>query len=153
MRRLVTVLRDGDAEAAGRSPVPGLTDLPALVASVAAGGLTVEVRTEGALDAVPAGVSVAAYRVVQEALTNIVRHAGHTSARVFVRADSAEVTVRVENDAPSDPSVQVASAGGGHGTVGMRERVELYGGTLDSGPTAQGGWTVQARLPHVMDER
>src|SRR5215212_11348678 len=84
MRRLVTVLRDGDVDAGGRSPVPGLTDLPALVAGVAAGGLTVEVRTEGSLDAVPSGVSVAAYRVVQEALTNIVRHAGHTSAHVLV---------------------------------------------------------------------
>jgi signal transduction histidine kinase len=152
MRRLVTVLRDGDADAQGRSPVPGLTDLPALVAGVAAGGVTVEVRTEGSLDAVPPGVSVASYRVVQEALTNIVRHAGHTSARVFVQADPAEVIVRVENDAPSDPTVQVAPAGGGHGTVGMRERVELYGGILRSGPTPQGGWVVEARLPRVVDE-
>jgi len=152
MRRLVTVLRDGDADVGGRSPVPGLTDLPALVAGVAAGGLTVEVRTEGSLDAVPVGVSVAAYRVVQEALTNIVRHAGHTSARVFVQAGPAEVTVRVENDAPSGMAVELTPAGGGHGTVGMRERVELYGGTLHSGPTTDGGWTVHARLPYVVDE-
>src|SRR5215203_2511777 len=151
MRRLVTVLRDGDADVGGRSPVPGLTDLPALVAGVAAGGLTVEVRTEGSLDAVPVGVSVAAYRVVQEALTNIVRHAGHTSARVFVQAGPAEVTVRVENDAPSGMAVELTPAGGGHGTVGMRERVELYGGTLHSGPTTDGGWTVHARLPYVVD--
>ena len=153
MRRLVTVLRDGDVDAGGRSPVPGLTDLPALVAGVAAGGLTVEVRTEGSLDAVPSGVSVAAYRVIQEALTNIVRYAGHTSAHVLVQAGPAELVVRVENEAPSDPTVQVPPAGGGHGAVGMRERVELYGGALGSGPTAKGGWTIEARLPYVVEER
>ena len=86
MRRLVTVLRDENADAAARSPVPGLADLPTLVAGVAAGGVTVEVRTEGDLDAVPSGVSLAAYRVIQEALTNVVRHAGHASAHVLVQA-------------------------------------------------------------------
>ena len=86
MRRLVTVLRDENADAAARSPVPGLADLPTLVASVAAGGLTVDVKTEGDLEVVPSGVSLAAYRVIQEALTNVVRHAGPTSAHVVVQA-------------------------------------------------------------------
>jgi signal transduction histidine kinase len=153
MRRLVTVLREEDADAAERSPVPGLADLPTLVASVAAGGPTVDVQTEGDLEVVPSGLSLAAYRVIQEALTNVVRHAGHTSAHVMVQARPDKLVVRVENAAPSGSVRNVASAGGGHGTVGMRERVELYGGTLRAGPSADGGWSVEARLPYGVEER
>ncbi len=148
MRRLVTVLRDENADGAARSPVPGLADLPTLVASVAAGGLTVDVRTEGDLEAVPSGVSLAAYRVIQEALTNVVRHAGNSSAHVMVHARPKDLVVTIENAAPSGTSRQVPSAGGRHGAVGMRERVELYGGTLQAGPSADGGWSVEARLPY-----
>jgi signal transduction histidine kinase len=153
MRRLVTVLRDENAEAGARSPVPGLADLPALVASVAAGGLTVDVRTEGDLEVVPSGVSLAAYRVIQEALTNVVRHAGHTSAHVLVQARQENLVVQIENAAPSGSSRHVPSAGGRHGAVGMRERVELYGGTLRAGPSADGGWSVEAWLPYGVEER
>jgi signal transduction histidine kinase len=154
MRRLVTVLRDENADAAVRSPMPGLTELPTLVASVAAGGLTVDVRTEGDLEAVPSGVSLAAYRVIQEALTNVVRHAGHTSAHVLVQAGKDNVVVRIENAAPSGGAWhRVPSAGGRHGTVGMRERVELYGGTLGVGPSADGGWSVEASLPYGVEQR
>jgi len=154
MRRLVTVLRDENADAAARSPTPGLADLPTLVASVAAGGLTVDVRTEGDLEVVPSGVSLAAYRVIQEALTNVVRHAGHTSAHVLVRVRQEDLAVRIENGAPSGgASHPVPSAGGRHGAVGMRERVELYGGTLHSGPSADGGWRVQASLPYEVRRR
>ncbi len=153
MRRLVTVLRDENADAAARSPVPGLADLPTLVASVAAGGLTVDVKTEGDLEVVPSGVSLAAYRVIQEALTNVVRHAGHTSAHVVVQAGQDDLVVQIENAAPSGSSHHVPSAGGRHGTVGMRERVELYGGTLSAGPSADGGWSVEARLPYAVEQR
>jgi signal transduction histidine kinase len=153
MRRLVTVLREENADAAARSPVPGLADLPTLVASVAAGGLTVDVRTEGDLEAVPSGVSLVAYRVIQEALTNVVRHAGHTSAHVVVQARPKDLVVTIENAAPSGSSRQVPSLGGRHGAVGMRERVDLYGGTLRSGPSADGGWSVEASLPYGVAER
>jgi signal transduction histidine kinase len=98
-------------------------------------------------------VSLAAYRVIQEALTNVVRHAGHTSAHILVQARPDNVLVQVENAASSGSSRQAPSAGGRHGTVGMRERVELYGGTLRSGPLADGGWSVEARLPYAVAER
>ncbi len=153
MRRLVTVLRDENADAAARSPVPALADLPTLVASVAAGGLTVDVRTEGDLEAVPSGVSLAAYRVIQEALTNVVRHAGHTRTHVSVQAGRDALVVQIENAAPSGSSRHAPSAGGRHGAVGMRERVELYGGTLHAGPSADGGWSVEASLPYGVVER
>jgi signal transduction histidine kinase len=153
MRRLVTVLRDEEAGVATRSPVPGVADLPALVAGVVAGGLTVKVRTDGDLAVVPAGVSLAGYRVIQEALTNVVRHAGRTSADVLVQAHQEDLVVRIENAAPSGSSRHEPSAGGRHGAVGMRERVELYGGTLCTGPTAGGGWCVEARLPYAVDDQ
>ena len=155
MRRLVTVLRDENSDAAARSPMPGLGELPTLVASVAAGGLTVDVRTEGDLEVVPSGVSLAAYRVIQEALTNVVRHAGHTSAHVLVQAGKDNVVVQIENAAPSGGAAhRVPSAGGRHGTVGMRERVELYGGTLRAGPSPDdGGWSVEASLPYGVEQR
>jgi signal transduction histidine kinase len=151
MRRLVTVLRDEDGGDVARGPVPELRDLPALVAGVVAGGLTVDVRTEGDLGAAPQSVSVAAYRIVQEALTNIVRHARRSGAHVVVQARASDLVVQVENKAPSDPTEPVTPAGGGHGAVGMRERVELYGGTLRAGPTAAGGWVVEARLPYTVE--
>ena len=100
------------------------------------------------------GVSLAAYRVIQEALTNVVRHAGqHTSARILVRARPEDLVVRIENAAAPGSSRHVPSAGGRHGAVGMRERVELYGGTLSTGPFADGGWSVEARLPYGVQER
>ena len=111
--------------------------------------MTVDVRTEGDLDDVPAGVSLAAYRVVQEALTNIVRHAGSTHARLDVRAGEDSVAIRVEDDGPAAGWQQPALSGGGHGTIGMRERLELYGGTLSAGPRQGGGWSVEARLPYI----
>jgi signal transduction histidine kinase len=98
-------------------------------------------------------VSLAAYRVIQEALTNVVRHAGQTSARIFVQARLEDLLVRIDNAAMSGSSRQVPSAGGRHGAVGMRERVQLYGGTLRSGPSADGGWSVEARLPYAVAER
>jgi signal transduction histidine kinase len=147
MRRLVTVLRDG-GEAETRAPAPGLRELHALVAGVVAAGVTVDVRTEGDLEAVPAGVSLAAYRVVQEALTNVLRHAGPTRARLDLRAGEDGLTIRVENDGPA-ASWRPSLASGGHGSIGMRERLELYGGSLTAGPRPEGGWSVEARLPYL----
>jgi len=128
MRRLVALLRDEDARDATRDPAPGLAELHTLVANVVATGVTVDVRAEGDLDAVPAGVSLAGYRVIQEAVTNVVRHAGQTRARLVVEALPEELVIQVQNDAPSGPPRRGLSAGGKHGAIGMRERVELYGG-------------------------
>jgi signal transduction histidine kinase len=147
MRRLVAVLREQGQSEPQLGPVQGLGDLPGLTAAVAAAGVTVDVRTSGDLASLPAGVSLAAYRVVQEALTNVVRHAGPTRARVTVTAgDDGAVDVCVQND-PGHGQRSVEPAGGGHGTTGMRERVELYGGTLISGPAGGGGWRVAASFP------
>jgi signal transduction histidine kinase len=152
MRRLVTLLREEDGADVARTPAPAVTELHTLVAGIVAGGVTVDVRTEGDLNAVPAGVSLTAYRVIQEALTNIVRHAGPTQASLLVEAGRDAILIRVENQAPLTPSGQVTSAGGRHGSIGMQERVALYGGTLNAGPTADGGWRVEAQLPYVVEE-
>jgi len=146
MRRLVAVLREEGAAQAPLGPVHGLGDLPELTAGVAAAGVAIDVRTSGDLASLPDGVSLAAYRVVQEALTNVVRHAAPTRARVVVTAGDDTVHLSVEND-PGTQHRPAGAAGGGHGTTGMRERVELYGGTLVSGPAAGGGWRVVAELP------
>jgi signal transduction histidine kinase len=147
MRRLVTVLREEGQARPQLGPVHGLGDLPELTAAVATAGVTVDVRTSGDLAALPDGVSLAAYRVVQEALTNVIRHAGSTRARVVVTAGEDD-TLRlcVEND-PGGQRRPAGPAGGGHGMSGMRERVQLYGGTLVSGPAAGGGWRVTAEFP------
>ena len=147
MRRLVTMLREHpDTDPDGRSPAPGLVDLPRLVADMATVGLVVDVRVEGDLAAVPPGLSLTAERVLQEALTNVARHAGPTSVQVAVVADPDELRLSVENERGSGPTLSPPLTGG-HGLQGMRERVKLYGGTVDAAPTPTGGWRVSARLP------
>jgi signal transduction histidine kinase len=147
MRRLVTVLRHEDADEASREPAPRLTDLHDMVATVAQAGVTVDVRTSGDLTQLPPGPSLSAYRVIQEALTNVVRHAGPTRARLVVEAVDETLAICVEDEGRPRGEREPRAAGGGHGTIGMRERVELYGGSLDAGPTPAGGWRVEARIP------
>ncbi|MGY1682613.1 sensor histidine kinase [Geodermatophilus sp. SYSU D01176] len=152
MRRLVTFLRDqDDAAAEGQpagalDPAPSLRRLHELVSRVVEAGVTVDVHVDGALDDVPPGVSLSAYRVIQEALTNVLRHAGPTTARLSVAAQDGMVSICVENDRPIT-AVRRAIAPGGHGTIGMRERAELYGGTLLSAPSPEGagGWRHESR--------
>jgi signal transduction histidine kinase len=147
MRRLVSVLREHpDRDPEGRSPAPGLGDLPRLVADMAAVGLVVDVRVEGDLAAVPPGLSLTAERVLQEALTNVARHAGPTTVQVSVVADADELRLSVENERGSG-SVLSPPLTGGHGLQGMRERVKLYGGTVDAAATSTGGWRVSVLLP------
>lgn len=141
MRRLVDVLRPDD-EPGALSPQPGLGDLESLVARVRETGLPVELRVEGDVIELPPGVDLAAYRVIQEALTNTLRHAGAAIARVVVRYRPAEIELEVVDDGTA--SADVAA---GHGTIGMRERTALYGGTLEVGPRPEGGFGVLARLP------
>ena len=142
MRRLVGIMRD-DAEPAARAPQPGLGTLPELVEQVRQSGLPVELTVEGTPVKLPAGVDLSAYRIVQEALTNTLKHAGPAHAWVAVRYAGEDVEIEVANDGKTNGE----SDGGGHGLVGMRERVALCGGELQSGPRPGGGFRIAARLP------
>jgi signal transduction histidine kinase len=142
MRRLVGIMRD-EAEPAARAPQPGLGTLPELVEQVRQSGLPVELTVEGTPVKLPAGVDLSAYRIVQEALTNTLKHAGPAHAWVAVRYAGEDVEIEVANDGKTNGE----NDGGGHGLVGMRERVALCGGELQSGPRPGGGFRIAARLP------
>ena len=149
MRRLVTILRDVDDDAPSLAPAPGLADVHRLVAQVAAAGVDVDVHAEGDLAAVPEGVSLAAYRIVQEALTNVVRHVGPTRVRLTVAVDDDRVRLEVSDRGARRMTSTAIPPGIGHGTVGMRERATLYGGELTVGPGPDGGWRVTGWLPRA----
>src|SRR5215203_1423804 len=144
MRRLLGVLRQ-EAETRGSlAPAPGLAEVEALAAEVARAGVRVEVRIEGTPAALPVGLDLSAYRIVQEALTHVVRHAGPATAQVAVSYGPDRVAVEVVDDGRGgDPGRDH----GGHGIAGMRERAALYGGTLEAGPRPGGGFRVAASLP------
>jgi signal transduction histidine kinase len=142
MKRLVGMLRDGDEEA-GLEPQPGVSDLERLVAHVRETGLPVELRVEGAPKPLPIGIDLSAYRVVQEALTNAIKHAGASAAHVVLRYGERDLTIEVTDDG-AGPAV---ATNGGHGLVGMRERVGVFGGSFDAGPRDGGGFAVHAILP------
>ncbi|MFJ6760391.1 sensor histidine kinase [Streptomyces sp. NPDC091273] len=151
MRRLLTVLR-GDGANGGaegeRAPQPGIDRLQQLVEATVRAGQPVELSlAAGAAGAAPPAVDLSAYRIVQEALANVVRHAPGARTRVSVTVDEDEVLVLVVNGPARDAVVELESSGTGHGLVGMRERVRLTGGTLDTGPLPDGGFRVAARLP------
>ena len=148
MRRMLGVLRGAAGDEPGRlAPAPGLGDLDALVADVVRSGVTVEVRVEGDRTDVPAGVDLAAYRIVQEALTNVIKHAGRVRASVAVRYTADAVTVEIDDEGPARLGAPSAPVAMGHGLAGMRERVAMYHGDLDVGPGPIGGFHVAARLP------
>jgi signal transduction histidine kinase len=142
LRATLGVLRDAD-QAAPVGPAAGLDDLEGIAARLRATGVevTVDVDTVGA---VPTPVHSASYRIVQEALTNVLRHAGARQATVVVRADEDTLTIDVADDGTGAGR---PSSGSGAGVRGMRERAEALGGTLRSGPGAEGGWRVEAMLP------
>ena len=145
-RSLLSVMRDNDHDLASRSPVPGLEDLHALVQRVTDAGQPVKLRVEGQPRALPQTVELSVYRVVQEALTNVVRHATPATATVVIRYDdTGGVVVEVTDDGHRTGSKR--ADGRGHGLAGMRERVALLGGELSAGPRTGGGYQVVARLP------
>jgi signal transduction histidine kinase len=149
MRRIVAVLRDAENPGAGLAPAPRIQDVHRLVAEVAEAGVTVEVHTAGDLTRVPDGVSLTAYRIVQEALTNVVRHASPASARLSITVEDQEIVFDIVNEGVRSSGSRTATrASEGHGTIGMRERAALYGGRLAAGPRPEGGWRVFARLPY-----
>jgi signal transduction histidine kinase len=143
LRRLLGVLRSGDDHAA-TAPQPGLDSLDALVGQIRGTGLRVDLRIEGDPVALPAGVDLSAYRIVQEALTNTLKHAGRAEAEVIVRYDTGFVELEILDNGVGP---QAHSNGSGHGIAGMRERVALYGGVLESGSRNGHGFAVRARLP------
>jgi signal transduction histidine kinase len=144
LRSVLDVLRQGD-EAPPRAPASGLAQLDSLVAGAGATGLEVRTRVEGLPRPLPAGTDLAAFRIVQESLTNVTRHAGPASATVLVRYGPDDLTVRVDDDGRGP--VAAAGPGNGNGIRGMRERVAALGGELTTGPRPGGGFRVQARLP------
>ena len=144
MRRMVGVLRHPE-EAPALAPQPSLAQLERLVEQTREAGLPVELRIEGEPVALPAGVDLTAYRLVQEGLTNALKHARARSAEVLVRYRDGHVELSVSDDGRGAGG----GDGGGHGLVGMRERVAAYGGEVEAGPRPEGGYRLRARLPVV----
>jgi signal transduction histidine kinase len=152
LRRLLGVLRQDSEPQASLAPVPGLADLDSLLGEVAKAGLAVRLRVEGTPSPLPAGVDLSAYRIVQEALTNVVKHAGPAQAQVTIGYRDRDVTVEVTDDGRGAAAPAGDGRGGtGHGLVGMRERVAAFGGDLETGPRPGGGFRVAARLPLAAD--
>ena len=143
MRRLVGLLRR-QGTMPDFSPQPSMRAVDVLVGTVREAGLPVELAVEGEPRELAPGVDLAAYRVIQEALTNALKYAGPAQAWVTVRWREDEIEVEIANDGRSE----TAGDGRGHGLIGLRERVALVGGTIDSGPRAGGGFVVTAHLPH-----
>jgi signal transduction histidine kinase len=144
MRRLLGVLRE-DSTDASLTPQPGIADIHVLAASVRAAGVPVELEVDGDYGTLPPAVELSAYRIVQEALTNVLKHAKRAHAEVRVCRDGDVLTVEVLDDGAGTS----AAGTGGHGLVGMRERVALFGGELHAGPRSEGGFAVHATLPVV----
>lgn len=145
LRSVLGVLR-ADGDAAPRAPAPGLGGLATLVGNMAAAGLKVELETEGSPGPLPASVDLAAYRIIQEALTNSARHSGAARATVRVRYRASEVEIEVEDEGTTGPKPS-RPAGAGSGIAGMTDRAQALGGRLTAGPRPGGGFRVTALLP------
>ena len=144
---MLGVLRGEDGQKVDLAPAPGLADIDQVVRNVRDAGVEVSIERTGDTAAVPAGVALTAFRIVQEALTNVLKHAGDARAEVHIACEPGIIRVEVCDDgrgaaAPTDLSVTHL------GLIGMRERVMPYGGELDVGPRPGGGWRVCATLPY-----
>ena len=149
MRRLLGVLRQEGEPRGSLTPAPGLADLSSLVSQVRDAGLEVWINVEGRRGSVPPGIDLSAYRVIQEALTNVIKHAASAAATVTIRYRDDSVTVEIANQAPAVPVAHVPAprTGSGHGIIGMRERVAVFGGEFAAGPRPDGGFLVRACFP------
>ncbi|MET7685432.1 sensor histidine kinase [Streptomyces sp. NPDC005423] len=146
LRRTLGVLRE-QSTAPRLSPQPGIADLGALCDRIRSAGPHVVYRTSGELDALDRGVQLAVYRIVQEALTNALKHGGHdTRVQLSLTAEPTRVTIDVHDSGPDTPPALAPPTDEGHGLAGMRERAALYDGTVTAGPAPGGGWTVRAVL-------
>jgi signal transduction histidine kinase len=149
MRRLLGVLRDDEAERP-MSPQPGMDDVGALVGSARSAGLAVELDVTGTPRRLPAGLALTVYRIVQESLTNAARYAAGSRVGVRLRYEPDAVDVAVVDD--GGQSAGHGAGGGGRGLLGMRERVAVFAGSLETGPSPDGGFAVHARLPLPEEE-
>ena len=147
MRRLVDVLREDNEPAGDLEPQPGVDQVPVLVEAIRGAGLPVDLVVEGDVRPLPPGVDLSAYRIVQEALTNSLKHAGRARARVVLHYGEEVLDVRVDDDGRGPALDSGSSEHSGHGLLGMRERIALFGGQLAAGPRRGGGYEVVARLP------
>jgi signal transduction histidine kinase len=141
-RRLLGMLRSDTDEPL--MPQPGLDDVPTLVTQLREVGLPVELHVDGERRELPVGIELSAYRIVQEALTNALKHAGDARTSVHVRYGPNSLELEIADDGAGNAS---RVSGGGHGLIGMRERVALYGGRFEARPDPQGGFVVRVRLP------
>ena len=146
LRHLLGLLRAGDEDPLSQ-PLPSLAQLDTLVESLCRSGHDVRVDPRGDLARVPAGAGLSAYRVVQEAVTNALKHAPGSPIRIVVEESGGDVEVWVENGPTGSGLPELP--GGGHGLVGMKERTRMYGGSLDAGATPDGGFRVRARFPRA----
>lgn len=148
LRRMLGLLRADGVQGADGAPAPGLGQLDEMVTRVRTGGVGVELRVTGTPRPLPPGVQLCVYRVVQEALTNVLKHAPGADAAVELAYRAGEVTVSVTDDGPAEgPIPDTPAERGGHGLIGMRERAKLYGGTIAVGPRGEGGFGVRLTLP------
>ncbi|HEY3528876.1 MAG TPA: sensor histidine kinase [Nocardioides sp.] len=146
LRRLLGLLRRTD-DAVALAPQPGLAQLDDLLTSVREAGLQVNVDVSGDNQELPPGLDLTAYRIVQEALTNVLKHADATHVRVGIGFQRNHLELEVSDDGRSGKRGGLSTAGAGHGLIGMRERVAVFGGTISTGTASGGGWSVHARLP------
>jgi signal transduction histidine kinase len=144
MRRLLAILTAGD-DAPGLAPQPGLAHLDELLGRVRGAGLPVERIVQGEERELPPGIDLTAYRLVQEALTNTLKHAGGAHARVRIHYGDDALELEVDDDGRGPQNADTVA--GGHGLVGMRERVAMFEGTLEAGARPGGGYRVRARIP------
>jgi len=149
MRRILSVLRSEDEPTGSLSPAPTLLDLDHLARQLDDAGLPVTIDIVGDRTDVPAGVDLSAYRIVQEALTNVMKHAGEASAEVHIEYGTDAVVLDIVDDGRGAASSlhEERTPGSANGLVGMRERVAVYGGEITAGPRRGGGFRVHARLP------
>jgi signal transduction histidine kinase len=145
LRAILNVLRQAD-DADPTQPAPGTAQLDALIAGARRAGLATRLTVTGEPVPLPAAVDLAAYRIVQESLTNAIRHAGPATAEVSLCYGADELRISV-TDTGRGPAAAGAGASGGHGLAGMRERAATVGGTMETGPRPGGGYQVAARLP------
>ncbi|GAA2332728.1 sensor histidine kinase [Dactylosporangium salmoneum] len=149
---MLGLLRGEEARLALK-PQPGTADLADLADHMAESGLPVELTVEGATRPLPPGVDLTVYRIVQEALTNALKHAAPTTAHVVLHYDDQSVHVSVRDTGQAGGSGGTSANRVGHGLIGMHERVGLYGGTLEAAAAPETGFTVTARLPLQTDQR
>jgi signal transduction histidine kinase len=145
MRRLLDVLR-AEADEPELGPAPGLASINTLVERVRGAGLQLEFEQDGQPHGVAPGLDLAAYRIVQEALTNVLKHAPGAHAKLVLRYNTSGIDIEVRDDGQG---VRANADGSGRGLIGMHERVALYGGALEAGPVVAGGFRVHAELPRA----